>query len=164
MAKKIEQPSLTYEQALNMITENKEESVTVRGRKFSFKDITKGAILKVTDLMLTLSDDDPKRSCKCAAALVCNSWWQVKAFFGIGWRLRWMWYYYVRQYTDAELVPVVQLAKKKVEMEMLSSMINTTSLTAMKMTRIARNREEASLSQAASGTAARGQQQRNSPT
>lgn len=152
MAKKIDQPQLSFEQALSMVTEDPEEFVEVRGKKIGMHDIRKGALLKVTELMLKDgAEDDPKRSCKCAAALTCNSWWGIRAFFGLGWRLRWMWYYYVKQYTDRELAALIQLAKKKVEMEMLASMLNTTSLTAMKMTRIARNREEASLSQAANG-------------
>lgn len=147
-----------------MVTEDKKESARLRDKEISMNDIRKGALLKVTDLMVSLDDSDPTRSCKCAAALTCNSWWSIKAFFGIGWRLRWLYYYYVKQYSDKELLPLVNLAKKKVEMEMLASMMLTTSLTAMKMTRIARNKEEANLSRVESGTEAPGQPAKSSPT
>lgn len=163
MAKNIEQPELTFEKALMMVTEDKEESVELRGKTIDMRDIRKGALLKITDIMTTLDESDPTRSCKCMAAILSNSWWGIKAFWGLGWSIRWRWYYYVREYTDREVAKVVALAKKKAEMEMLASMINTTSLTAMKMTRIARNKEEASLSQAASGTETHGQAAKSSP-
>ena len=84
MAKNIEQPALSFEQALMMVTEDKKESVQLRGKTVNMGDLKKGALLKVTDLMVTLDENDPKKSCKCAAAITCNSWWQIKAFFGIG--------------------------------------------------------------------------------
>ncbi len=156
---------MQFEAALNAVLEDKPESVLVRGRKMTVSDLKKGTIRFITDIQLSNTDEgDPKVTAKIVAAMVINNWWGLKAFWGIVWRMRWMWYHYVKQYSDRELIPVFQLLKKKADLATAASTMNTILATAMKDTGMAKTREEAKRIRAESTLAQLGQQQRNSPT
>lgn len=160
---KVNDPSRMWEEALNAVLEDKPEEVEVRGRKFKVGDVRKGTLRFLTDKQLSAEDKgDPKAICKQAAALVINNWWGLKAFFGIAWAVRWRWYYYVRQYTDRELLPLVQICKKKADLATVAYTLNTTLLTGMRDTSMTKTREEARRIQAESTLEQLGQQQKNS--
>ena len=57
------------------------------------------------------------------------------------WWALWRWYFYVRQYSEAELLPLIELSKKKVPLE--TYLTATIYLTAMKDTVMQMTRKEA---------------------
>lgn len=158
--KKIEQPEVAFEKALNSVIEDKEESVVIRGKKFKIKDLRKAVRRKLTDLELE-HKEELEYPCKCAAAITCNSFWSLAAFWGLGWALRWRWYYYVKQYTTAELLPLIRLAKKKAEKEMLAYTLSTILVTAMKDTTMTMTKQEAKRIQAEKAGEQHGQPPKN---
>lgn len=163
--KKVKDPGNAWEEALNAILEDKPEDVKVRGGKMRVGDMRKGTIRFLTDKQLSISDGgDPRNTSKYAAAVVINSWWGLRAFFGLWWHIRWRWYYYVRQYTDKDLLPVIVASKKKAELATAAFMMNTTLVTGMRDTGMTKTREEAKRIRAESTLEQLGQQQKSSPT
>lgn len=163
--KKVQDPSEQFEIALNAVLEDKPEIVTLRKKSIKVGDMKKGTIRFITDLKLSTEDSgDPKTTAKIAAAIVVNSWWGLKAFFGISWRLRWMWYYYIKQYSDRELLQIINIGKKKADMATAAYSLNIILATAMKDTSMTKTREEAKRIQAENVLEQLGQQQKNSPT
>mgnify|MGYP000113932552 FL=1 len=45
---------------------------------------------------------------KCAAAIVLNGYWKILFFYWFLWR----WFFYVMQYSDEELLPLIETGKK----------------------------------------------------
>lgn len=167
--KTISDPALQFEQALNMVLEDKPESVELRGKKVMVGDIKKGTIRKITDIQLSDASSEEggvsdTRDCKIAAAVIINNWWGLCFLGGLIWALRWRWYYYIKQYTSKELLSLTNMCKKKVELEMAASTMNTILQTAMRDTKMAKTREEVKRIQAESILAAHGQQPKNSET
>jgi len=68
----------------------------------------------------------------------------------------------VRQYTDRELLPLVQMCKKKADLAMVAYTVNTTLLTGMRDTSMTKTREEARRIQAENTLEQLGQQQKSS--
>lgn len=164
-SRKVSDPSSAWEEALNAVYEDKPEVVNVRNRKIRVGDLRKGTLRFVTDKHLSATDDgDPKNTAKYAAALVINSWWGLRAFFGLWWAIRWRWYYYVKQYTDRELLPIMVASKKKADLATAAFMMNITLVTGMKDTGMTKTREEQKRIQAESTLERLGQQQKSSPT
>lgn len=69
--------------------------------------------------------------------MVLNGYFKIKFFYWFLWR----WFYYVKQYLEIELHPLIDEGKKKVRAE--DYYINTIFLIGMKDTMIAMTREEA---------------------
>lgn len=116
MAKKTKapiQPTLEDERNLESLVDNDREYVAIRGRRMGFKDLNGHGRHKITQIMLKKGGDEFAVSCKFVAAARLNGYFAIKLF----WWLLWRWYYYVRSYTDAELINVVALIKKKVASE-----------------------------------------------
>lgn len=57
--------------------------------------------------------DDLKTSCKAAAIYVLHGYWTLKFKYWFLWR----WFYYVRQYDNIQLMPLLMEGKKKVPLE-----------------------------------------------
>lgn len=136
MGKKIVMPSTEEEEKqLDDIVSEKKDAVTVRGRKFMVGWLRNGTKRKITHIMLSDGDDDKVNS-KCAAAIVLNGYWKILLFY---WAL-WRWFYYVKQYSDGELLPLIEAGKKKVRVE--DYCVCTILLTEIKDTVKAMTREE----------------------
>ena len=57
--------------------------------------------------------DDLKLSCKAAAIYVLHGYWNLK----LNYWWKWRWFYYVRQYDNIQLMPILAEGKKKVPLE-----------------------------------------------
>jgi hypothetical protein len=57
--------------------------------------------------------DSDKNNCKVAACIVLNGLWPIKLRYWFLWR----WFYYVKEYTDEQLAPLLEEGKKKVPVE-----------------------------------------------
>lgn len=145
----INTPDTSDEIELNSIVENKKDVVILRGKKWKVGWIRNRALRKITDIQLN-EKDDSKISSKCAAALLLNGYWKILFFYWIVWR----WFFYVSQYSNEELLPVIILCKKKVQLEEFCAV--TILLTEMKDTVMAMTREEVDRIRRESFTAQRG--------
>lgn len=117
---KIEEPTEEQEKELNDIIENGTSEVRIPGtkRKFKVRWLKAETTRKITSILHN-DTDDRKISCKVAAAIVLNDFWKMRALYWVAWR----WFYYVRQYTEAQLLPVVMEGKKKVPQAAYYSLI-----------------------------------------
>lgn len=158
MAKKkvVEEATIEQEKTLNSIVENKKDIVEIRGTKFSIGWMRNRTRRKVTDIFLEEKDED-KVSSKCAAAFVLNGYFKIKFFYWFLWR----WFYYVKQYSDKELMPLVELCKKKAQPG--DYFLITIYLTEMRDTIKSMTREEVSRIRQESFMAQRGQSGKNTP-
>lgn len=136
MARVKRQPTIEEERVLNSIVEDEVSEVVVRNTTYRLKYMRNATIRKITDVMLK-EGDDSKVSSKCAALMVLNGFFKIKFFYWFLWR----WFYYVKQYLEIELHPLIDEGKKKVRAE--DYYINTIFLIGMKDTMIAMTREEA---------------------
>ena len=158
MAKKktVEEATTEQEKALNSIVENKKDIVKIRGRKFRISWMRNRTRRKVTDILLEEKEED-KVSAKCAAALVLNGYFKIKFFYWLLWR----WFYYVKQYSDKELLPLVDMCKKKAQLE--DYFLITIYLTEMRDTIKSMTREEVNRIRQESFMAQRGQSGKSTP-
>ena len=111
MAKEIEQPDIESERLLEGMIDNSVDYVSAEGHKHRYairwlKGFTRH---KMTEVILG-EDNDDKCSCMMAALIILNDFWKIKLFYPIYWR----WLYYVRQFGEEELVPILLMGKKKV--------------------------------------------------
>lgn len=135
--KNITQPTKENEKELKSIVENKADIVLLRGKKIKLHWLGYFALSKMTDVMINEKENEQSVLCKCAAAITLNGYWKIKFLWWITWR----WYFYVKQYTEKELLPLVECAKKKVPLE--PYLTATILLTAMKDTAMQMTRKEA---------------------
>lgn len=136
MARVKRQPTEEEQQLLNAIVENEKTNVKVRNTTYSLEFMRNITIRKITDVMLA-EKDDSKVSSKCAALMILNGYFKIKLFYWFLWR----WFYYVKQYLECELRPLIEEGKKKVRAE--DYYLNTILLIGMKDTMIAMTRAEA---------------------
>lgn len=136
MAKEISQVNDEQQEKLNAVVENSVDVVTVRNKRYKIRWMRNCTIRKVTDIMLKEHGHESMVNCKCAAAMVLNGYWSIK----LRWWYLWRWFYYVKQYRDSELTELIEVGKKKVDVE--SYYLTTTYLTAMKDTMMAMTRKE----------------------
>jgi len=138
------QPSIQEQITAASLMYNEKDSVMIRNKKVCLRWINGHATEKVTRIMLSKEErtadgypvSEGKIACKCAAALRLNGYWKIR----LAWWALWRWYYYVRQYQEFELIPLIDLAQKKTPV--LPYFYLTTSLTALKETRMNMTREE----------------------
>lgn len=135
--KKITLPTPEDEKMLDDVMEDSVDYVEVRGKKFGISWLKRGTIRKFTNIMQKSGNDD-KISCQCAATILLNGYWKIKFLYWIVWR----WFFYVKQYGDHELIPIIATAKKKIRVK--DYYTATIFLTAMKDTMMSMNKEEAS--------------------
>ena len=128
--KKLEQPSLDSERLLDEILGDSVELVSMRGRKKSYpvRWMKPGTMRKLTHIMLAKDN---------AALIILNDFWKIKFLYPILWR----WFFYIKQYTDDELFPIIAAGKKKVPAK--NFFMNITLLTEMKDTIMIMKKEEA---------------------
>lgn len=106
----ISQPEKEYEILLNDIAESGKDTIELRGKKWRIGWLRNGTKRKITQIFLKEKRED-KVGSKCVAALILNGYWKIKFFYWFLWR----WFYYVKQYSDVEMIPVVHMCKKKIQ-------------------------------------------------
>lgn len=106
-------PSTDSERELENIVDNDIDYIKVRGKRLGFRDLNGHGRHKISRIMLKKGGDEFAISSKVVAAAKLNGYFKIKLL----WPLLWRWYYYVRQYTDSELMEAVALIKKKVAAE-----------------------------------------------
>lgn len=143
MAKKgekiIKEANIDDEKMQMSIRHNLADEVEVRGKKLKVRWMHPYTEDRITQLMLE-DGNDSKVLCQCAALIVLGGYWKSKFLY---W-LRWRWYYYVKQYTSQELLPLFEMAQKKTVQEEATAYLNATILlTALKDTKKQMTKAEA---------------------
>lgn len=133
-------PTLDNERELLQIADNETDYVKVRNKRIGLRDLCGWGRHKISKILLQEGGDEFAVGCKCLAAARLNGYFSIKLF----WWMVWRWYYFVRRYTDSELVEAVALIKKKVAPE--AYLLNTTLLIGMRETMMQMNREEVAAS------------------
>lgn len=133
------QPTLDDERVLEGIVDNDKEYVTIRGKRFGFRDLNGWGLHKISKIMVKEGEDELSVGCKCLAAAYLNGYFKIKFFWWILWRF----YMYVRQYTDLEITEAVALIKKKAVAALAIYSLNTTYLIETRETTMRMNRGEA---------------------
>jgi hypothetical protein len=114
---KIEQPGEGDQALLNSMIGNSVDVVRIPGTKRSYRiRWTKWcARRKVTEVLVNCKEgvDEMLLVHKVAACIILGGYWKIRFFFPLMWR----WLAYVRQYTENQLMPVIEMGKKKVPQE-----------------------------------------------
>lgn len=109
MEGKIEEPGAKLQQLLNEIYEAKPEEVQFCGKTVKVGWIKNGTQRKFSDIMAT-EKDPHKTNCKLAAVILLNNVWKIRFCYWLLWR----WYFYVKDIDVAEVLRLLDVAKKKV--------------------------------------------------
>ena len=127
----IKQP--TEEQQREYISARDNDATVVRiegtNKKYKIRWLRNGQMVKLSRLLLYKADTDDqdpkdgdkndilrevlsdnKLACKAAAIFILNSWVKLKVCYWFLWR----WFYYVKEYSDAQLHELLNEGKKKV--------------------------------------------------
>lgn len=127
---KLEQPSLDIQKLyLSLISNDAEEVGVLRTKKkYKIRWLKNGQLEKLSRLLLHKKDvdkesetttgidaldeflEDAKLACKAAAIIILDGYWKLKFRYWFLWR----WFYYIRQYDNIQLDPILQMGKKKV--------------------------------------------------
>ena len=106
---------------LSNIMEQEPETVTVGGRKYSIGWLHHANTRKFSHILM--KDKNPERKVvKACACVLLNhrwglfTWFLLNVWYGIYWR----WLYYVRDIDQAEIMKVLDCAKKKIQYEPLA--------------------------------------------
>lgn len=136
------------QKALDDICENVSTRIDIKGthklfskkcRSVKIKFLCNETIRKATHINLDNRDDvlhELQQSSKIAALYVLNSFLKIKLFYPILWR----WYFYVRQYKQEQLYPIIVEGKKK--LPQIGYYLNTTLTASMRDTIKTMTREE----------------------
>ena len=154
----MKQPTIEDEKELQAIND---DSVTVieiprSKKKFKIGYIKPYAQERFTKLILEAEPKEPnseltaltdmsKRSSlvhRSAAMIILNNWYKIKLFYPILWR----WMFYVKEYDQDQLLPIVIEGKKKIQLE--SYLINMGFLGMMMETKKLMTTKEARVCQA----------------
>jgi hypothetical protein len=137
--KVLEQPDKEAQDLLNDIVEDSVDEVILPGTKksYSISWLKRGTIRKITDITSGKEDgEDDKISCKVSAAIILNGYWKIKLWYGLLWR----WLYYIKQYNDEQLAPLIEVGKKKVPVD--AFYLTTISVIGMRDTMMAMTKAE----------------------
>ncbi len=131
----IKQPDIEAQKELNSIIENIPDIVYIRDKKYKIKWLHKGTIRKITNIALK-EDNDDKASYQVAACIILNGFLKLKLIYPFLWR----WFYYVKQYTEADLTQVLAVGKKKIPLQ--AYFVNTILMTDMRDTMMMMTKKE----------------------
>lgn len=142
------QADLTLQKALDDVCEDTPTVVEILGthklfskkrRSVKIRFLRYETIRKSTHISLDNRKDvlhELQYPSKIAALYVLNSFLKIKLFYPILWR----WYFYVRQYKQEQLYPIIAEGKKK--LPQIGYYLNTTSIASMRDTVKTMTREE----------------------
>ena len=151
---KVEQPSVESQRDYVSLRDNDATIVPVLGtrKKYKIRWLKNGQINKLSRLLIRKSDtdekdgqnespldavlDDTKLACKAAAIYILDGYWKLKFRYWFLWR----WFYYIRQYDNEQLQPLLEAGKKKVPLTQF--LLTTMSLTEARVTLISMRTEE----------------------
>lgn len=138
---KVEQPSVDAQQIyLSLISNDAEEVQILRTKKkYKIRWLKNGQLEKLTRLLLhkksideektTGSEvldeilEDTKLACKAAAIILLDGYWKIKFRYWLLWR----WFYYIKQYDNIQLAPILDAGKKKVpQMQFFQTIMSLT--------------------------------------
>ena len=111
------------EKQLVSVVNNQKDIVTVRGRKFKVGWMHL-AVCDWVSALMARDGNDNKVISQAAALITLNGFWRCHLWYWF----RWRWFYYIRQYTAAELTPIVQMAQKKTVQGAATAYLNATIL------------------------------------
>jgi hypothetical protein len=149
----MEQASIDLQRELDAVCEDEATRIEIKGthklfskkcRSVKIKFLCNETIRKATHINLDNRDDvlhELQQSSKIAALYVLNSFLKIKLFYPILWR----WYFYVRQYKQEQLYPIIVEGKKK--LPQIGYYLNTTLTASMRDTIKTMTREEVERSQ-----------------
>ena len=126
----VEQPTLGVQRQLRSLTDNTPTEITIprTKKKYLIRWLKYGQVAKLSKLLIhkrskdnqddvvdlvTEADTviiDSKLACKAAAIYILNGFWILHLKYWFLWR----WFYYVRQYDNVQLQPILNEGKKKV--------------------------------------------------
>ena len=151
----INQPSLDSQKNYVSLRDNDATIVSVYGtkKKYKIRWLKNGQIDKLSRLLIRKGDTDDKDkeqdspldavindsrlACKAAAIYILDGYWKLKFRYWFLWR----WFYYIRQYDNAQLQPILEEGKKKVPLTQF--LLTTMSLTGVRDTLMSMRTEEA---------------------
>ena len=151
---KVEQPSVESQRDYVSLRDNDATIVPVLGtrKKYKIRWLKNGQINKLSRLLIRKSDtddkdgqkdspldavlDDTKLACKAAAIYILDGYWKLKFCYWFLWR----WFYYIRQYDNEQLQPLLEAGKKKVPLTQF--LLATMSLTEARVTLMSMRTEE----------------------
>lgn len=150
----VRQPSVEEQRAYQSLYDNTPTIVPVLGtkKKYKVRWIKNVQIEYLTKLLIRKGEtddkdeekdafdkilDDTKLGCKAAAITVLNGYWKLKFRYWFLWR----WMYYIRQYDNAQLQPLLDEMKKKIPLTQF--LMLTMSLTVVKGSLMNMRTEEA---------------------
>ena len=125
---KIDQPTIDAQQIyLSLISNDAEEVQILRTKKkYKVRWLKNGQLEKLSRLLLhkkTIDEEkttgsevldeileDSKLACKAAAIILLDGYWKIKFWYWFLWR----WFYYIKQYDNIQLSPILEVGKKKV--------------------------------------------------
>lgn len=108
----IKQPDGLLQERLNALYEAKPEEVKIGKKKYKIGWITNGTQRKFTDIMAT-EKDPHKTNCKLAAVILLNGIWKIRFMYWFLWR----WFYYIKDMDNVDILRIIDVAKKKVQLE-----------------------------------------------
>ena len=138
---KIDQPTIDAQQIyLSLINNDAEEVQILRTKKkYKVRWLKNGQLEKLSRLLLhkkTIDEEkttgievldeileDTKLACKASAIILLDGYWKIKFRYWLLWR----WFYYVRQYDNIQLAPILEVGKKKVpQMQFFKTIMSLT--------------------------------------
>lgn len=137
----MKQPNLDIQRELDRLKNDKPSKVAIPNTKKVCKIdwIRRNTLSKLTSV-LNQEGKNPKQEdvvfCKAMALLVLNDYWKILFFYPILWR----WYAYIRQYSEYQILPIIEEAKKKVPQ--IPYLLGMTYLLGLKDTHATMTREE----------------------
>lgn len=137
----MKQPSLDIQRELDLLAENTPTEVTIPYTKKVYKIgwMKNKTIRKITEVLNSKAKNPREEDlvlCKAMALIVLNGYWKIRLFYPILWR----WFAYVKQYSDYQILPIIETAKKKAPQ--IPYYVSMTYLTGLKDSLATMSREE----------------------
>lgn len=132
---KIRQPDKKAQEELNSILENIPDYAKIRNKTYKIRWLHAGTVRKINKIILK-EGNDAVANYQVAACIILNGFLKIKFRYPFLWR----WFYYVRQYSEADLTEVLALGKKKIPLQ--SYFVNTILMTDMRDTMMMMNKKE----------------------
>ncbi len=131
----VKQPSKEAQDELNSIIENLPDYAKIRNKTYKIKWLHAGTVRKINQIILK-EGNDAVANYQTAACIILNGFLKIKLIYPFLWR----WFYYVKQYSEADLTEVLAIGKKKIPLQ--SYFVNTILMTDMRDTMMMMNKKE----------------------
>lgn len=133
--------TIDIQRELDKLAEDKADLVNI---PYTNKTVKVGwmrnkTIRKITEILNSESRDPSDEDlilAKATALIVLNSYWKIVFFYPILWR----WYAYFKEYYDYQMLPIIEMAKKKAPQ--IPYFLSMTYLNALKDSLATMSREE----------------------